>query len=105
VNDNGDYVHNILWNAFGYPGTKGITQVKTYPNVHKHYSGLTISSFAKLTSIFAAISGCAVVGRGGGCRRTRSGHIDVRMPPDLTDDGARAARAVRAKHPKLGIVL
>ena len=31
--------------------------------------------------------------------------IDVRMPPDLTDDGARAARAVRAKHPKLGIVL
>ena len=31
--------------------------------------------------------------------------IDVRMPPDLTDDGARAARAVRAEHPKLGIVL
>ena len=31
--------------------------------------------------------------------------IDVRMPPDLTDDGARAARAVRAKHPTLGIVL
>ena len=31
--------------------------------------------------------------------------IDVRMPPDLTDDGARAARAVRAAHPALGIVL
>jgi DNA-binding NarL/FixJ family response regulator len=31
--------------------------------------------------------------------------IDVRMPPDLTDDGARAARAVREKHPRLGIVL
>jgi DNA-binding NarL/FixJ family response regulator len=31
--------------------------------------------------------------------------IDVRMPPDLTDDGARAARAVRAAHPTLGIVL
>jgi DNA-binding NarL/FixJ family response regulator len=31
--------------------------------------------------------------------------IDVRMPPDLTDDGARAARAVREAHPGLGIVL
>jgi DNA-binding NarL/FixJ family response regulator len=31
--------------------------------------------------------------------------IDVRMPPDLTDDGARAARAVREAHPALGIVL
>jgi len=31
--------------------------------------------------------------------------IDVRMPPDLTDDGARAARQVRAAHPTLGILL
>jgi DNA-binding NarL/FixJ family response regulator len=31
--------------------------------------------------------------------------IDVRMPPALTDDGARAARTVRAGHPCLGIVL
>jgi serine/threonine-protein kinase PknK len=31
--------------------------------------------------------------------------IDVRMPPDHTDDGARAARQVRASHPTLGIVL
>jgi DNA-binding NarL/FixJ family response regulator len=31
--------------------------------------------------------------------------IDVRMPPDLTDDGARAARAIRDRHPRLGIVL
>jgi DNA-binding NarL/FixJ family response regulator len=31
--------------------------------------------------------------------------IDVRMPPDLTDDGARAARVVRGTHPELGIVL
>jgi DNA-binding NarL/FixJ family response regulator len=31
--------------------------------------------------------------------------IDVRMPPDLTDDGARAARQVRTLHPTLGIVL
>ncbi len=31
--------------------------------------------------------------------------IDVRMPPDLTDDGARAARVVRGTHPRLGIVL
>jgi DNA-binding NarL/FixJ family response regulator len=31
--------------------------------------------------------------------------IDIRMPPDLTDDGARAARQVRASHPRLGIVL
>lgn len=31
--------------------------------------------------------------------------IDVRMPPDHTDDGARAARQVRGDFPDLGIVL
>jgi DNA-binding NarL/FixJ family response regulator len=31
--------------------------------------------------------------------------IDIRMPPDHTDDGARAAREIRAIRPGLGIVL
>ncbi|MDX6621838.1 MAG: hypothetical protein QOK36_4224 [Gaiellales bacterium] len=31
--------------------------------------------------------------------------IDVRMPPDQTDDGARAARRLRETYPELGIVL
>ncbi len=31
--------------------------------------------------------------------------VDVRMPPDMTDDGARAARRLRESHPQLGIVL
>ena len=31
--------------------------------------------------------------------------IDVRMPPDQTDDGARAASRLRVLHPELGIVL
>jgi DNA-binding NarL/FixJ family response regulator len=31
--------------------------------------------------------------------------VDVRMPPDLTDDGARAARLLRARLPDLAIVL
>ncbi len=31
--------------------------------------------------------------------------IDIRMPPDHTDDGARAARTIRSRHPELGIVL
>lgn len=31
--------------------------------------------------------------------------IDVRMPPDLTNDGARAARVLREREPELGIVL
>jgi DNA-binding NarL/FixJ family response regulator len=31
--------------------------------------------------------------------------IDVRMPPDRTDDGARAARELRVRMPELGIVL
>lgn len=31
--------------------------------------------------------------------------IDVRMPPDSTDDGARAARVLREREPELGIVL
>ncbi|SES36183.1 Glycosyl hydrolase family 12 [Pedococcus cremeus] len=76
VTDHGYYVHNNLWNASSYPGTKGTTQVcsyrswnhigtaknngdgavKTYPNVHKDYSGRTISSFPRLTSRFAATS-------------------------------------------------
>ena len=30
---------------------------------------------------------------------------DIRMPPDNSDDGARAARALRDSHPELGIVL
>nr|WP_202886589.1 response regulator transcription factor [Kribbella sandramycini] len=31
--------------------------------------------------------------------------IDIRMPPDQTDDGARAARTLRTSHPAMGIVL
>ncbi len=31
--------------------------------------------------------------------------IDIRMPPDNTDDGARAAARLRDSHPELGIVL
>lgn len=31
--------------------------------------------------------------------------VDVRMPPDLTDDGARAARLLRRAQPDLAIVL
>lgn len=31
--------------------------------------------------------------------------IDVRMPPDLVDDGAQAARRIRMRHPSLGILL
>jgi putative cell wall-binding protein len=76
VTDGAYYVHNNLWNASGYPGTKGTTQVcsyhswnhigtasnssgdgavKTYPNVHKDYDpGRKISSFTTLKSSFAA---------------------------------------------------
>jgi DNA-binding NarL/FixJ family response regulator len=31
--------------------------------------------------------------------------VDIRMPPDGTDDGARAARALRESRPELGILL
>ncbi len=31
--------------------------------------------------------------------------IDVRMPPDLTDDGVRAAREMRRRHPRLPMLL
>jgi len=31
--------------------------------------------------------------------------VDVRMPPDLTDDGARAARQLREEYPELAIVM
>jgi DNA-binding NarL/FixJ family response regulator len=31
--------------------------------------------------------------------------LDIRMPPDLSDDGARAARRLRTSYPDLGILL
>lgn len=31
--------------------------------------------------------------------------IDIRMPPTMTDDGARAARRLRVKHPALPMIL
>ena len=31
--------------------------------------------------------------------------VDIRMPPDHTDDGARAARSIRAEFPDMGVVL
>lgn len=31
--------------------------------------------------------------------------IDVRMPPDNTDDGLRAALRIRAEHPKMGLLV
>ncbi|GAA1359004.1 response regulator transcription factor [Catellatospora chokoriensis] len=31
--------------------------------------------------------------------------VDIRMPPDHTDDGARAAVTLRERHPRLGILL
>ena len=60
------------------------------------------------------VSGHDVVGRAGDAETLMTAVadaepdlavIDVRMPPDLTDDGARAARALREKYPDLGIVL
>jgi DNA-binding NarL/FixJ family response regulator len=30
---------------------------------------------------------------------------DVRMPPAMTDEGVRAAREIRTKHPEIGVVL
>jgi DNA-binding NarL/FixJ family response regulator len=31
--------------------------------------------------------------------------VDVRMPPSFTDEGARAARAIRAEHPSVGVLV
>ena len=31
--------------------------------------------------------------------------IDIRMPPTFTDEGLRAAHEIRARHPKIGIVI
>jgi len=31
--------------------------------------------------------------------------VDVRMPPTHTDEGARAAREIREKHPEIGVLL
>jgi DNA-binding NarL/FixJ family response regulator len=31
--------------------------------------------------------------------------VDIRMPPTFTDEGLRAAHAIRARHPRIGIVI
>jgi DNA-binding NarL/FixJ family response regulator len=31
--------------------------------------------------------------------------VDIRMPPDFEDEGIRAAHAIRAQHPAIGIVI
>jgi DNA-binding NarL/FixJ family response regulator len=31
--------------------------------------------------------------------------LDIRMPPTFTDEGARAAREIRARHPQLGVLV
>jgi DNA-binding NarL/FixJ family response regulator len=60
------------------------------------------------------VAGHDVVGRAGdavslvrvvGEARPDLAVVDIRMPPDLTDDGARAARQLRELYPALGIVL
>jgi DNA-binding NarL/FixJ family response regulator len=40
-----------------------------------------------------------------GTQRPDLALIDVRMPPTMTDDGARAARTLRATYPDLPMVL
>jgi DNA-binding NarL/FixJ family response regulator len=31
--------------------------------------------------------------------------VDIRMPPDFEDEGVRAAQEIRARHPRMGIVI
>ena len=31
--------------------------------------------------------------------------VDIRMPPTHTDEGLRAAHEIRARHPRIGIVI
>lgn len=59
-------------------------------------------------------SGYEVVGKAGDALQVRAqvlrtrpdlAIIDVRMPPDSTDDGARAAVDIRSTFPELGIIL
>src|SRR5262245_9400914 len=74
--DGGYYVHNNMWNIGGYQVTEtlyacsyrswyvvanmnndsGDGAVKTYPNVHKDYNDVPISSFNTITSTFAEAS-------------------------------------------------
>jgi Glycosyl hydrolase family 12 len=72
--DGGYYVHNNMWNMAAGLGPETLSAcsydnwyvvsnqtnsqgaVKTYPNVHKDYKEVPISSFSKLTSRFAANS-------------------------------------------------
>jgi DNA-binding NarL/FixJ family response regulator len=53
----------------------------------------------------------AAVGDAGALLSAVAGHrpelavVDVRMPPDHTDEGARAARQIRAEHPAVAVLL
>ena len=74
--DSGYYVHNNMWNSTSYQCSEtlyacsyhswyvvanmnndtGDGAVKTYPNVHKDYDNVPISSFNTITSTFSATS-------------------------------------------------
>ena len=76
VSNGGYYIHNNMWNCGGYQcnetlyacaydswyvianldNDSGDGAVKTYPNVHKNFSNVPISSFNTISSTFAATS-------------------------------------------------
>jgi len=53
----------------------------------------------------------AALGDATGLPATVAGHrpdlvvLDVRMPPTLTDEGARAAKQIKAEHPEIGVLV
>jgi DNA-binding NarL/FixJ family response regulator len=54
-----------------------------------------VAAVGDATALLSAIAG----------HRPELAVVDVRMPPDHTDEGARAARRIRAEHPEVAVLL
>jgi DNA-binding NarL/FixJ family response regulator len=55
--------------------------------------------------VVAAVSDAAALVREVGARQPDLAVVDIRMPPDLESDGARAAASIRSVDPDIGLVL
>jgi DNA-binding NarL/FixJ family response regulator len=54
-----------------------------------------VASVGDATALLSAVAG----------HRPELAVVDVRMPPDFSDEGARAARRIRDEHPDVGVLL
>jgi DNA-binding NarL/FixJ family response regulator len=67
--------------------------------------GLTQTLIRRGHDVVAAVADAAALRQAVGTHRPDVAIIDVRMPPTHTDEGLRAAQAIHAEHPQVGVLV